>query len=199
MECKLEASDQFMGRAGCWWQSWCNIPTRLFPEPSESSPMRNDRGRKALGIDWRTLYSCALSLIHTLFAHTRTYSHSLLGTPTLLHKLLLSHTLWKSVTKAHCFDSRHMRSRRRVCRLINHLAADDLWREYHDKVCEPCTFNYRSEGRAYISMQHPSPRLLIALRYVCMLCVCVYEGKYVCKYVCDGVCLLLEAVRGCAA
>lgn len=68
--------------------------------------------------------------------------------------------------KAHCFDSRHMSSRRGVCQLINHLAADDLWSEqpYHDKVSEPCTFNYRSEGSTHISMQHPSQLLSIALR-----------------------------------
>lgn len=102
---------------------------------------------------------------YTLYS-TRVRSYTDFQARDLLHKLLLSHTLWKSLSKAHCFDSRRMSSRRRVCRLINHLAADDLWSEwpYHDKLSEPCTFNYRSEGSGYISMRHPSPLLLIALR-----------------------------------
>lgn len=98
-------------------------------------------------------------------------------TPNLAHKLLLFHTLWKSVSKAHCFDSRHMRSRRRVYQLINHLAADDLWSECfcHDKVPELCTFNYRSEGSAYIKMQHPSQLLLICPdMFLCRMCA--YRG-----------------------
>ena len=124
--------------------------------PIKTSQLRNDRGREALGIDSR-----ALSASH---AHVGTYTG--LSLETLLHKLSLAHTLWESVSKAHCFDSRHMSRRRRVCRLINHLAADDLWKEWphYDKVCEPCTFNYGSEGSTYISMQHPSPLLLITLR-----------------------------------
>lgn len=124
--------------------------------PIKTSQLRNDRGREALGID-----SLALSASH---AHVGTYTG--LSLETLLHKLSLAHTLWESVSKAHCFDSRHMSRRRRVCRLINHLAADDLWKEWphYDKVCEPCTFNYGSEGSTYISMQHPSPLLLITLR-----------------------------------
>lgn len=67
--------------------------------------------------------------------------------------LASSHSGRISVSKAHCFDSGRMGSRRAVCRLINHLAADDLCREwpYHDKVREPCTFNYRSEASASTS------------------------------------------------
>lgn len=111
-----------------------------------------------------------------VFIHNLYFTHMHVCTYTDFHS---KHSHWTSCTnscfltlagnqsaKAHCFDSRHMSSRRRVCRLINHLAANDLWREwpYHDKVSEPCTFNYRSEGSTYISMQHPSPLLLIALQ-----------------------------------
>lgn len=84
----------------------------------------------------------------------------------LLNKLSPSHTLRISVSEAHRSASRRTSSRRTARRLISHLAADDLWsqRPRHDKVCEPCTFNYRSEGSVDISMQHPSLLLLIALQ-----------------------------------
>lgn len=106
----------------------------------------------------------------------------------------------KSVSKADWFDSRHMSSRRRVCRLINHLAADDLWSEwpYHDKVSETCTSNYRSEGSTYINMQHQSLLLLIALQWACALYVCskgpccLWRHFCVWIYVWWGLC----AVRG---
>lgn len=126
--------------------------------------------RQAFWIDQSSCYaytlSHTLSLFHTcpyVQPQTFRYTHSNWN---LLHKLLLSHSQWKSVRKPHCFDRRHTRSRRRVCQFFNHLAADDLWKEWpcHDKVSELCTFNYRSEGSTYIRMQHPSQVLLIALR-----------------------------------
>jgi len=147
--------------------------------------MKNVRCRKALGIDLRTLHTCALS--HT-YAHIRRLSSALalteISCTTLAFSLTHTHGYTHLNTHTHTYGGN--RSAKPialtadiwaavVCRLIDHLAADDLWRKWpnRDKVSEPWTFNYRSEGSRYISMRHPSPLLLIALQ-VCILCVCVW-------------------------
>lgn len=150
------ASVRFMDRAGCWWWFWCNTATRLSPE--------------LCLLHWemteaKDIMNPFIPTLHFKHTCSHFFTSRLLLNP---QQQTLAFSLWISVSKAHCsiWQQTYMSSRGRACWLISHLAADDLWTEwpYRDKVCEHCTFNYRSEGRAYISMQHPSPLLLIALQ-----------------------------------
>lgn len=156
-----------MDRAGCWF----NIPT-IIDFSNEKWPA--DKHSESI----RALATLILSLIHShYFIRAHTYSLKLSGTHTnwnLLHKLFLSHSQWKSVRKPHCFDRRHMRSRRGVCQFFNHLAADDLWNEWpcHDKVSELYTFNYRSEGITSGCSIHHKCYWFPCDKCVCPVCVC---------------------------
>lgn len=65
------------------------------------------------------------------------------------------------------------------------------------KCLNLCTFNYRSEGSGYISM-----RASITTAIDCPeISVCCVGLRFVRtrENVCDGACMLLQAVRACAA
>lgn len=163
--------------------------------------MRNGQSRKALGIDLRTLYTCALSLSHThVLLHMHTYTDFQAHLKSAAQTLAFSHTLWKSVSKARCFDSRHMSSSRAQA---YQPFSSRLTCGGNGPIVIKCLnlahsiTGQRAAGTSACGIYHNCYWLPCKCVFVCVYrsVLCVYG----CKYVCEGVCMLLEAVRGCAA